>query len=108
MTRLDLAKEDDRARNVAVLPDGRILAIGSGKLTADDVDAMAVLLDEDGQLVTGFGDGGTVLVDLVGPSDAFYGVALADDGGSVLVAGYKGVAADSGQNDDAALARIAL
>jgi hypothetical protein len=69
---------------------------------------MAVLLDEDGQFVETFGEGGHVLVDLGGPSDAFYGVAVADDEASVLIAGYKGVAADSGQNDDAALARIAL
>jgi uncharacterized delta-60 repeat protein len=108
VTRLDLAKEDDRARNVMVLPDGRILAIGSGKLTADNVDAMAVLLEADGQLVSTFGDGGHALTDLGGPSDAFYGVTLAEDGKSVLIAGYKGVAADGGQNDDAALARIAL
>ena len=38
MTRIDIAKEDDRARNVTVLPDGRILAVGSGKKTAANID----------------------------------------------------------------------
>jgi hypothetical protein len=33
---------------------------------------------------------------------------LAEDATSVLVAGYSGHAADSGKNDDAHIARIAL
>ena len=48
---LDLAGEDDRARNLTILPDGNILVVGSGKLDADNIDAMAVLLDPDGALV---------------------------------------------------------
>ena len=48
LVRLDLAKEDDRARDVIVLPDDRVLAVGSGKMDAANVDAMVYLVDKDG------------------------------------------------------------
>jgi uncharacterized delta-60 repeat protein len=108
VTRVDLAGEDDRARNVAILPDGNILAVGSGKLDADDVDAMVVMLDPDGALVETFGDGGHVLVDLGGPADAFFGLDVSADETAVLIAGFKGADPDGDDNDDAVLARIAL
>lgn len=108
VTRVDLAGEDDRARNLTILPDGNILAVGSGKLDADNVDAMAVLLDPDGKLVESFGDGGHVLVDLGGPADAFFGVAVGADKRSVLISGFKGADPEGTGNDDAILARIGL
>ena len=73
LVRLDLAKEDDRARNVIVLPDDRVLAVGSGKLDADNVDAMVYLVDKDGTAVSAFGTDGHVLTDLGGTADAWYG-----------------------------------
>jgi uncharacterized delta-60 repeat protein len=76
VTQFDLVGEDDRARNITILPDGNILAVGSGKLDADDVDAMVVMLDPDGAPIETFGDNGHILVDLGGPSDAFFGVSL--------------------------------
>ena len=108
VTRIDVAKEDDRARNVIVLPDNRILAVGSGKKDAANINAMMVLLEQNGAVVTNFGESGHLISDLGGPSDAWYGVALSADKKFVYVAGYKGVDANSGGNDDAALARIAL
>ncbi|MGD9892325.1 MAG: hypothetical protein AB7R89_19615 [Dehalococcoidia bacterium] len=108
VTRLDLAKEDDRARNVIVLPDGRILAVGSGKLDAANINAMVALFGKDGAIDSSFGTSGYVLSDLGGPADAWYGVALAPDKKSVIVAGYKGTDATSGGNDDAVLTRINL
>jgi uncharacterized delta-60 repeat protein len=108
VTRVDIAKEDDRARDVIVLPDGRILATGSGKKTAANVDAMMTLLSKDGAPVTDFGTGGNILSDLGGPADAWYGVALSSDKKSVVVAGYKGTDTTSGGNDDAAVARLLI
>jgi hypothetical protein len=108
VTRVDLAKEDDRARNVIVLPDGRILAVGSGKMNATNIDSMVVLLGKDGAPDSSFGTSGYVLSDLGGPADSWYGVALSPDKKSVIVAGYKGVDATSGGNDDAVLTRINL
>lgn len=108
VTRVDLAGQDDRARNLAVLPDGNILVVGSGKLDADDVDAMAVLLDEKGTLVETFGDDGHLLVDLGGPGDAFFGVTVTRDGSTAVLGGYKGANPEGTENDDAVIARIAL
>jgi uncharacterized delta-60 repeat protein len=76
LVRLDLAGEDDRGRDLAVLPDGRILIAGSGKPTADNIQAMLVLLSRDGVLEKSFDEDGILLVDLGGPADSFFGVAL--------------------------------
>ena len=108
VTRLDLAGEDDRARNLTILPDGNILAVGSGKLDADEIDAMVVMLDPDGAPVETFGDGGHLLVDLGGPADAFFGVHVAGDESAVMIAGFKGADPEGTENDDSVLARLAL
>ena len=108
VTRLDLVGEDDRARNITILPDGNILAVGSGKLDADNVDAMIVMLDPDGAPIETFGDNGHILVDLGGPGDGFFGVSLTADESAVLIAGFKGADPDGDDNDDAVLARLAL
>ena len=108
LVRLDLAGEDDRARNVTVLPDNRILAVGSGKMDAENVDAMVFMMDENGGAIADFGTDGHVLSDLGGASDAWYGVSVTPDGEYAIVAGYKGVPADSGDHDDAVIARIKL
>jgi uncharacterized delta-60 repeat protein len=108
VTRVDIAKEDDRARNVIVLPDGRVMAVGSGKKNATNIDGMMVLMSKDGALDTSFGDGGILISDLGGPADAWYGVALSSDKKSLIVVGYKGVDATSGGTDAAVAARVLL
>jgi uncharacterized delta-60 repeat protein len=106
--RLDLAKEDDRARNVVALTDGRILAVGSGKMNATNVDSMIVLWSKDGRLNPDFGTKGYILSDLGGPADSWYGVAVSPDGKSAIIVGYKGTDANSGGNDDAVIAKVNL
>ena len=106
--RLDIAKDDDRSRNVQVLPDGRILSVGSGKKTAANIDAMAVLLTKDGQPDRSFGADGILISDLGGPADAWFGVTLSADRKQVILAGYKGTDAASGGTDEATIARIQL
>lgn len=110
LTRIDVAGDADRGRNVVVLPDGRILVAGSGSPEAGKSDGMVVLLDKDGTPASGFGTGGRVLSDLGGPGDAWFGVTLARDGKSVAVVGYKGAdpAATDGSKDDAAIATVRL
>jgi len=110
LTRIDVAKDADRARNLTILPDGRILAVGSASPSAGLVDAMVALLDKDGKPVTSFGTDGRVLSDLGGPGDAWFGVSVAPDGKSVMLAGYKGAdpKATDGTKDDAVLGRIKL
>jgi uncharacterized delta-60 repeat protein len=110
LTRIDIAGDADRGRNLAALPDGRILVVGSGSPEAGKVDGLVVLLDKDGRPVSGFGTGGRVLSDLGGPGDAWFGVTPAPDGKSVTLVGYKGAdpAATDGSKDDAAIATVRL
>ena len=110
LTRVDIAGDADRGRNVAVLPDGRILIVGSGSPQAGASDAMVVLLDKDGKPTSRFGTDGRVLSDLGGPGDAWFGLTQAGDGKSLTFVGYKGAnpEATDGSKDDAAVGRIAL
>jgi len=103
LLRVDVAAEDDRGRDLAVLPDGRLLFVGSGKLSADDVDAMLVLASKDGVPDAAFGSGGAQLFDLGGVADTFYGVAVSPDKKSVIVVGYRGGDAKQGEDDAAVL-----
>jgi uncharacterized delta-60 repeat protein len=106
MVRIDIAGQDDRGRDLVVLPDGRVLIAGSGKPDATNINAMLVMLDRDGGLDAGFGKEGILQVDLGGPADSFFGVALTADGKHAVVAGYKGGEPTTG--DDSVLARVAL
>ena len=106
LVRIDIAGDDDRGRDVVVLPDGRILIAGSAKPDATNINAALYLLDEDGARHASFGTNGVLQVDLGGPSDAFFGVALTPDGENAMVVGYKG--ADPTTGDDAVVARVAL
>ncbi|MGE0794929.1 MAG: hypothetical protein AB7O29_06220 [Acidimicrobiia bacterium] len=108
VTRVDVAGDDDRARDLEVLPDGRIMIVGSGKQTAAKVQPMVVLLDEDGAPVTDFGTGGRILSDFGGPADSWYGITLSEDEEQAYLVGYKGVDANSGGNDDAVVGRVNL
>jgi len=104
VTRIDLTGEDDRGRDLVVLPDGRPFLVGSGKLTGTDIDAMAVMLTTDGRLDESFDDDGIFLVDLGGPADSFFGVSLTAER-SAFVAGYVGRTPSAG--DDAVAVRVA-
>lgn len=106
LVRLDIAKEDDRGRDLTILPDGRILIAGSGKPSATDMQGMLVLLSRDGAFETSFGTDGHLLVDLGGPTDAFFGVGVGADRKHAVVVGWKGM--DPIAGDDAVVARIAL
>ncbi|MCC6810727.1 MAG: hypothetical protein IT381_25075 [Deltaproteobacteria bacterium] len=97
---LDLAGDDDRGRDIVALPKGGALAVGSGKLTSDNVDAMIVKLTADGAFDPSFGEGGKKLYDLGGPSDSFFSVAVSPDGTRAAVAGYIGAPTAGPGNDD--------
>ena len=96
-TRVDVAGEDDRGRNLVTLPDGRSVLVGSGKPTASNVDAMVVTLGADGAQT------GRKLYDVGGPNDAFFGIALSPDGTRVAAVGYLGRETNGGDKDDGAV-----
>jgi uncharacterized delta-60 repeat protein len=104
ITRLDIAGGNDRARNVIVLPDDRILAVGSGAADPSTTDALVAVTSPDGIPETSFNSTGYVLEDLGGTADALFGVALAEDGETVWAGGYT----SGGVTDDGWLGRIDL
>ena len=108
VTRIDNTGEDDRGRNLAVLPDGRILYVGSGKVDKDNAQAMVVLLSKDGAPETGFGTNGRILTDLGGNGDSWYGLALSMDSKTAYLAGYSNVSTDEVKSDDSFLGRLKI
>lgn len=108
LVRVDISGQDDRGRDLVVLEDGGILIAGSAKPSETDINAMVVLLTEDGELDESFGRGGVYQVDLGGRSDAFFSIALNDDESAAVVAGWMGPETGSGGNEEAVIARFTL
>lgn len=104
---LDLAGFNDRGRNLAVLPDGRVLVVGSASPTMTEINALAVMLQPNGALDTSFNALGQKLWDFGRPDEAFYGVA-ANDRWAVAVGYRAGDAAGVKEDDDATLAFLPL
>lgn len=107
LVRIDNAGEDDRGRDLTVLPDGRILVVGSGKLSADKMQPMVVMLDDDGAPVTDFGTNGRILSDFGGPADSWFGIELDENEEHAYLVGFKGFGSNGG-NDDAVVGRLEL
>ena len=103
VTRVDVAGDDDRGRNLVALPDGRTILVGSGKPGGSDIDAMVVRLTPTGGLDAGYGQAGRKLYDVGGPNDAFFGVAVSPDGSRVAAVGYLGRDTGGDEKDDGAV-----
>ncbi|HEX3765392.1 MAG TPA: hypothetical protein VHW23_42145 [Kofleriaceae bacterium] len=106
MVRIDVGGFADNSRNLAILPDGRIVLSGGGRPTADNVDGFIALLRPDGQPDTTFSPTGWTTIDLGGPADFLWSVALSPDARTLAFVGFKGVGANptpATANDDAAL-----
>ncbi|MDY7226618.1 hypothetical protein [Hyalangium rubrum] len=86
---LDLISDNDRARNMAVLPDGRVFIAGSGTPASQNIDALAMLLQRDGARDTTFAPEGYKLYSFGRPDDAFFGAAASADGNWVAAAGHR-------------------
>jgi uncharacterized delta-60 repeat protein len=102
---MDLAGFNDNGRNLTALADGRVLLLGTARTTADTADAVALVLDANGDPDTSFGANGRRLYDLGGVGDVFWGVAKSPDGTKLAIAGYKGAGSTptAESNDDAAV-----
>ncbi|HYN98044.1 MAG TPA: delta-60 repeat domain-containing protein, partial [Actinomycetota bacterium] len=108
LVRVDISGQDDRGRDLVVLEDGNILVAGSGKPSETDINAMLVMLTEDGELDETFGRDGIYQVDLGGRTDSFFSIALSEDESSAVVAGWMGPDAAAGGNEESVIARILL
>jgi len=103
VTRVDVAGDDDRGRNLVAPPDGRSVLVGSGKPGGADIDAMVVRLTPAGESDPGYGQGGRKLFDVGGPNDALFGVAVSPDGSRVAAVGYLGRDTGGDEKDDGAV-----
>lgn len=111
LVRIDVGGFGDNSRNLLVLPDNRVMLSGGGRPTATDVDGFVALLTPDGQPDTSFAPAGWRTIDLGGPADFLWSVALSPDGKTAAFAGVKGVGANptpATANDDAALYLLPL
>jgi uncharacterized delta-60 repeat protein len=111
LVRVDIGGFGDNSRKLDVLPDGRILLVGGGRLTSADVDGVAMILTPDGKPDTSFASSGFRTFDLGGPADFFWGLALSPDSKTAAIAGIKGVGTTPPSpydNDDAALLLLPL
>ncbi|MEC3918804.1 hypothetical protein [Nocardia sp. CDC160] len=97
----DLGSRGDRARAVAVQPDGKIVVAGSAQDPTQGDNFAVVRYTPDGQLDTGFGDHGKVSTDFGGKADVANAVAIESDGKIVVAGTSHGTAT----GDNIALAR---
>ena len=108
---IDVAGQDDRSRTLQTLPDQGVLIVGQGKPTATTQDGALVLLTPNGQRDTRLNGNGVVLIDLGGPTDALFGLALSPDKTKAVAVGWKGVdtaAMTPTNNDDARVVHFSL
>jgi len=110
MVRIDVGGFADNSRNLAVLADNRILLSGGGRKIADNVDGWVALLTPDGAPDTRLSPTGWKTIDLGGPADFLWSVALSPDEKMAAFVGIKGVGtgAAAGANDDSALYLLPL
>ncbi len=101
---LDVAGGDDRGRNAVVLPDDRVLILGSIVPSTGNIDAAAYLYTASGQLDTTFNSTGYRTYSFGRPDEAWYGAALSPDGLRVAAVGYRaGMENGAAADDDATL-----
>jgi uncharacterized delta-60 repeat protein len=108
---IDVAGQDDRSRTLQILPDQGVLIVGQGKPTATTQDGSLVLLTPNGQRDTRLNGNDVVLIDLGGPTDALFGLALSPDKTKAVAVGWKGVdtaAMTPTNNDDARVVHFSL
>lgn len=79
----------DRAKDVAIQPDGKIVVVGFNGNSNGDVSV--VRYNTDGSLDVNFGSGGKVLTEMASAQEA-YGVAIQADGKIVVVGRAAGTA----------------
>jgi uncharacterized delta-60 repeat protein len=97
---LNVVGDNDRGRNMVVLPDDRVFMVGSGVPAAQNIDAMTVMLTAEGRPDTAFYQDGYKLHSFGRADEAFFGAAVSPAGDRIAAAGYI---AGAGDDDDALL-----
>ncbi len=97
----NVGSSEDKAYDLAILSDGKILVVGTSFNSSTGKDFMVLRYNSDGTLDAGFGSNGKVLTDLnIGSEDIAYELAVLADG-SFILAGSS----DNGTDRDAALVK---
>lgn len=108
VAKIDVVGQNDRGRNLVVLPDDRTVVVGSVEPASGNIDAMVSIVNPDGTFDTTFGDGEDYRSwSFERPDDAFFGVAASADGNWIAAVGHRaGAAGGVEEDDDAVLALI--
>ncbi len=106
-TRLDVDGFNDNGRNMLTLPDGRLMLLGGGRYTSQNVDGLVAVLNPDGTPDESFGENGLKLTDFGGSNDFLWGAAISPTKDRVIAVGIKGVSLEAG-NDDSVILNIPL
>ena len=108
----DLTGDNDRARNVVVLPDDRVMLVGSATPATMNVDGMIMILTANGALDTTFNTTGYKIYKFDAtndrPDEALFGAALSPNGMFAVAAGYRNAGPVASNNDDAVLVILPL
>jgi uncharacterized delta-60 repeat protein len=86
---LDFIGENDRGRQLAVLPDDRVLIVGTATPVSGNGDALVTVLNADGTFDTTFDADGMKVYDFGGTDENLYGLALAPSGNWAAAVGYS-------------------
>jgi uncharacterized delta-60 repeat protein len=106
VVQFDIAGENERGRNLLVLPDDRVVMVGLTTPVNPNTDALVALLTANGALDLSFNGTGWRSYDFGGSDEQFYGVALAPSGNWVAAVGYTGNGVDG--DEDAILLVLPL
>ncbi|MEH1942283.1 MAG: DUF4347 domain-containing protein [Nostoc sp.] len=82
----DFANQTDRAYDVSIQPDGKILIAGI-TFNGNQTDAALVRYNSNGSLDTSFGNGGKVVTNFEGKNEWIQSIAVQSDG-KIVVGGY--------------------
>ena len=93
----DFSERADVATALAIQSDGKIIAAGHAGLGPQSFNFALVRYNRDGSLDPGFGIGGKVITDLLGPTETALALAIQSDG-RIIAAGvaYAGALATTG------------
>jgi uncharacterized delta-60 repeat protein len=106
VVQFDVAGENERGRNLLVLPDDRVFVVGLTTPVTPNTDALVVLLSANGALDPSFNGTGWRSYDFGGADEQFYGVALAPSGNWLAAVGYTSNGVDG--DEDAVLLVLPL
>jgi uncharacterized delta-60 repeat protein len=97
VVQFDIASDNERGRNLVVLPDDRVVVVGLTTPVSPSTDALVVLLTANGAVDLSFNGTGWRSYDFGGSDEQFFGAARAPSGNWVAAVGYT---SNGGEGDE--------